>query len=541
MTRWLRALGVAPRPFRGLLRTFLLIDLRAQHYSDATGVGEQAVIPPLYWVIGQFLTVSGLTTAALFGRVDADFFAAANLAVLALGVFSAMVVEFHEAAMDPADGPVLAWRPVPRRTYAAARMANVGLYVGGMILLQTIFPAIVGAAQRDAGPTWLLLYVAASVAVGATSAALVVLLHAARPLGRALDGLRTGFAWIQIIGVMVLFYGGQLMLRNGTGSLEWFAAHPPPWFVLLPTTTLGQAVASASVGEAGALVIAAAVGIAAVTGVVATLQLALAWARLGSASAGRSRVVVGTLVGTLGAGWIRLVTGTRTQAAGLWLFRAALLRDPEFRSRSLPALATGGAAAVLGLMTAQFADPFGPAASADVVLPLAAVVLLAAASPSLLYNTLFSRDFAAAWRLRSAPYPADLVEGMRRGVVLLVLLPATVALGVAAQVSWREPTHAAGFALGTWLVILLCSKLAAGAVFVDVPLSRPASRGGALGPIALPSAGIGAVASTIVGIAWLVRGERLALGGVVLALLVANAAVGRSTARTLTHRLGVRR
>ena len=520
------------RPFRGLLRTFVLMDLRAQHYSQATGVTAGALIPPLYWVIGQFLTLSALTTAALFGRVDAGFFAAANLALLALGVFSAMVVEFHEAALDPADASVLAWRPIPSRTYAAARMANVGMYVGGMILLQTIFPAIVGAAQRDAGLSWGLLYPIASLSVGATAAGLVVLLHAARPLGRALDDLRTGFAWVQIVGIMVVFYGGQLMLRNGTGSLEWFAAHPPRWFALLPTTLLADAVASASWAP-----ITAGVGVAALIVATATLQLASAWADLASVTAGRAREVAGRLAGTLATGWIGSLTGSRPQAVGLWLFRTALLRDSELRSRSLPALATGGATAVLGVLTAQFADPFAAEATTDVVLPLATVVLLAASSPSLLYNTLFSRDHAASWRLRAAPDPAELVEGVRRGVVLLVLLPATLALGIAAQVAWRAPTHAAGFALGTWLVIQLCSKVAAANVFRDVPLSRPAARGGALGPIAILSAGIGAIASTVVGIAWLVRGEPIALAATLLVLFLADRIVGRHAMTAIRRNL----
>ena len=510
------------RPFRGLLRTFLLMDLRAQHYSQATGVGATAVIPPLYWVIGQFLTLSALTTAALFGRVDATFFAAANLAVLALGVFSAMVVEFHEAALDPADATVLAWRPIPQRTYARARMANVGLYVSGMIVLQTIFPAIVGVAQRDASWSWLLLYPLASLAVGVTAAALVVLMHAARGLGRALDDLRTGFAWVQIVGIMVVFYGGQLMLRNGTGSLEWFAAHPPRWFTLLPTTLLGEAVASA-----GLPILGAGLAIAAVSATLATLQLARAWADLGKHAGGDTRTVGGRLAGTLASGWIGAVTSSRGQAAGLWLFRTVLLRDAELRSRSLPALATGGAAAVLGVLTQQFANPFTAGPTADVVLPLATVVLIAAASPSLLYNSLFSRDHAAAWRLRAAPEPAELAEGVRRGVVLLVLLPATVALTVACQVTWRAPGHALAFGVGTWLIVALCSRIAAANVFVDVPLSRPAARGSALGPIALLSAGVGAVASTVVGAAWLVRESLPGLVGVAVALVVANVIADR--------------
>ena len=528
------------RPLRGLVRTFLLMDLRAQHYSQATGVGAGALIPPLYWVIGQFLTLSALTTAALFGRVDAEFFAAANLGVLALGVFSAMVVEFHEAALDPADASVLAWRPIPRRTYALARMTNVGVYVGGMILLQTIFPAIVGAAQRDVGMGWLPLYALAALAVGGTAAALVVLLHALRPLSRALDDLRTGFAWVQIVGIMVVFYGGQLMLRNGTGSLEWFAAHPPAWFSLMPTTPLGGAIASASRGGPGLGLVAAALGVGVLTVGVATAQLGRAWADLGRLGSDTARTVGGRLAGTLGSGWIGALTGSRGQAAGLWLFRTALLRDSELRSRSLPALGTGAAAAALGVLTDQFADPFVAGASADVVLPLAAIVLLAAASPSLLYNTLFSRDHAAAWRLRAAPSPAELAEGVRKGVALLVLLPATLAVGIAAQVAWRAPLHAAGFALGTWLVVSLCSKVAAANVFTDVPLSRPAARGGALGPIAVLTAGIGAVASTIVGLLWLARGTPALLGAAVGALVIADVIAGRMARHRMARILGRR-
>jgi len=98
------------------------LEMRSSHYGKATGSDHRAVIPPLYWVIGQFLTTSALLSLLLFARVDAWFFAFASLSSTILLLFSALVVEFHEVALDPDDVDVVGHRPIFPRTYAVARL-----------------------------------------------------------------------------------------------------------------------------------------------------------------------------------------------------------------------------------------------------------------------------------------------------------------------------------------------------------------------------------------------------------------------------------
>lgn len=519
-------MSVQPRAARALLRSLLLMDLRAQHYGDATGAKAGALFPPLYWVFGQFLTTSLLTSLVLFTRVDAGFFAGANLLVALVSLFSAVVVELHEVVDDPSDRLVLGARPVTPATHAAARGGNLLAYVLLLWAATTVFPAIVGAAQLDAGPLWAPLYALLSLCVCLVATGAVVLLHLGFGAGPLLDGLRTGLAWVQIVGVMVGFYGGQLMLRNGTGSVEWFAAHPPPWFEALPSTALGDAVAAGSWGAWPVpLGFALLAGGGAAVG--SGLLLVRAWGLRRERAVTRPTAAQGTARASLADGWTGRLTRSRAEAVGFWMFRALLLRDAELRSRSLPALAAGGAVVALGLLSDQFGDPLDPSTPlTDRVLPVAAVPLLAGAVPLLLRNALYSRDHAAGWRLAQANHAA-LGEGVRKAATLLVLLPAVLGLGLAAQVAWRHPLHAVAWTLLTWAAVVLGGKLVRPAALPGPPFSRPAARGGAMGPVMVLVAGVGTLAGALAGAASLLSPWPLAVGGLVGAALLAAAGVRR--------------
>ena len=59
----LRLLGVEPRAFLALVRAFILMDLRGQHYAAATASRAMYMLSPLFIVVGQLLTASALLTA----------------------------------------------------------------------------------------------------------------------------------------------------------------------------------------------------------------------------------------------------------------------------------------------------------------------------------------------------------------------------------------------------------------------------------------------------------------------------------------------
>ncbi|MCO5167528.1 MAG: hypothetical protein M9894_14370 [Planctomycetes bacterium] len=498
LDRALAAADVRPRPFRALLRALLVMDLRGNHFSRATGVGPRDVVSPLVIVLGQFFAASLFLCAVLFARADAAFFAAAGLTLAAVLTATAVVVEFNEVALEPGDGLIVGHRPVPPRTYAAARLANLLAYVALMGGALTVFPAIVGAAQRDAGPLWLPCYALASAAVCAVTASLVLLAYTGLGAARALEPAKDVLAWTQIALLALFFFGGQLMLRQGQGGVELLAARPPEWFGWLPTWWLGAWVARAADAPGPRELAAAAgvVGVAAVAAWAALARLAAAYEGVHAAGPALARTshpppaVPGTLRGRLGAalGWSRDV------AAGHGLAARLLARDGDLKARAWPALGLPVTALALAVLTDQCGDPYVHGGAA-VVLPIAFVALLAAAVPSVVGAFRFTRDPAAALLVAASPVPrARLVLGVRRLVALRVFLPVVAAAAVGLAVHWRAPLHAALHAAVAWAAVDATARLSAARLLGDLPLSRPATRGASLGgEVALLAAAGGAL------------------------------------------------
>ena len=118
-----------------------------------------------------------LVSLVLFMRVNVAFFALANLSLTLLLVFSALVVEFHEAVLDPADTDILGHRPIHAKTYAAARGSTLIAYVLLMTGCLSIFPSVLGAGLRDSSLLFAVAYPVAAALTGMAAAAIVVLLY----------------------------------------------------------------------------------------------------------------------------------------------------------------------------------------------------------------------------------------------------------------------------------------------------------------------------------------------------------------------------
>jgi hypothetical protein len=496
------------RPFRALLGAFLRIDLRAQHYADATGSKPQDLVPPLYWVFGQFLAISCLLTALLFGRVSAWFFAAAHLVVTVLLIASALVVEIDEAIFDPKDQEVLAHRPIPARTYAAARLTNLLAYVALMTVALGVFPSIVGTALRDSNHLFAPAYLFAEIVVTASTAALIVLLRTLS--SPRLDALRPLMAWIQIVAIVALFYGGQLVLRNGDGQLELFAANPPEWFVQFPTSRLARSVVGFVQAESvrvSATAIGISVGVAASLVGAAVFRLSATYRALGMSRATRSAAIGTTMDAPLGrvAG---LFTRSRIEAASFLFTARMFLRDPDLRLRLFPALSLPVAALVLGVATDQCGDPFVVKHSA-VILPLTLPAVTAGAMPQVLYALRFTRHADASWLFDTLPASRNAVRrGTEAAVTALVVMPfATVVFAVLAYV-WNSPLHALAHAV--FMTILCATTLRfTAASALDMPFSRSPSRGTMSGMIVVLSSVVTGATSLATGILYAASGHEL--------------------------------
>jgi hypothetical protein len=495
----LRRLGIDPRGWAALTRALVLMDLRGPHYARATAHQPHYLVSPLFWVVGQCLTLSAATSLLLFARVDVFFYAFVGLAQSMLILAAAVLVEFREVVLDPRDLDMLGHRPLAPRTYAAARFTNLLFYFGLLYPALNLFPLVVGAGLRDAGPWYAPAYLAASLAGNLAVLAAAVLLLSFAGASPRLEGLREALAWAQILLLLVVFYGGQLMLRDGTHALQMWGAYPPDWVRYLPPAWLASFVEQAAAAPsartlaAGGLLLGVALAAAALT----VARLSWVYRRMQPlALAGRAApMAAGRVGGLAGAGW--LARGTE-ERIGYWMCRTFLGRDANLAMRCLLAFNLAAAAAVLGLATGQFANPGREQDPSRVLLPVLTVYLIALAAPVVVYNLTSCKDSAGGWVLRAAPLarPAGVARGACKAIMLWLVTPVCVAFGVAAGWHWRDPVAGllhAGLAWAlSWPAALAGLWLLAG----GLPFSLPPVRGGTLGMPPVPMTALGAVATT---------------------------------------------
>lgn len=532
------------RALKALLGAFLRMELRNQAYAAATGAKPAEALPPLFWVLGQFLATSMLTSLTLFLRVPADFFAAASLGVTTVLLGSALIVEFHEVAFQPDDAQVLGHRPLPLGTYAKARLLNLLAYVALFALATAVFPGVLGAALFDSGPHFTWAFVAANLAVSLGVAALVVGAFAAFGAGW-MTRVRGLLAWVQIAAILVAFYGAQMLLRRADGSLEVFALRPPDWLWVTPWGALGAGVAAAGAGRLSAAVLPLSAGLVGGAALVAVAAAALgrSWRGLRSGAEVSVAAVehVGVAGGTVRVGWAARLTQSRSEAAGFFLTRTLLARDGDARLRALPALGMPISALALGVLSDQLGDPFA-ARGGGVVLSLTVSVLLAGAVPALLAAVVAGKDEGAAALFWTAPLASlePVVRGAAKAALLRFVGPVLLAFGAAVAWWWRAPVHAALEVLFALLLVLHAWAMAQPKLLDQVPFSGRAVRGASLGPVALLGAVCTAFGMGVAAIRY-AAGPSFAAQAAVLAVLGAAYLPHRLVARRQTAQALARR
>ncbi len=207
-------MGVEPAKFVALVRAMLVMDLRNQAYTRATATKPSHWITPLFWVVGQCLTVSAVTSLVFFMRVDCFFYALTGLVTSMLVLAATVVVEYQEIVLDPRDLELIGTRPVTPATYVAARFANLLFYLVLMFVALNLFPMILGAALRDASVYYAPAYLLAALAGNAIVVAVVIGVLSFGSGTQSLKSLKEFLAWTQIVLILVAGYGAQLMFRD---------------------------------------------------------------------------------------------------------------------------------------------------------------------------------------------------------------------------------------------------------------------------------------------------------------------------------------
>lgn len=488
MNQFLEAQGIDPRQYIALVKAFLTSDMRGLHYTKATGTQAKHVISPLFFVVGQCLTLSAIASLVLFMRVEVFFFSFVNLSLGMIVIATTVLVEFQEVVLNPRDLEILGPRPIAPRTYAAARFTNMLFYVVLMFLALTIQPAIVGMGLRDTGLGYGPAYLVAAFTGSSATVCLVILSLAAIGNSETLEGWKTIFAWTQIVLILVAGYGAQMMFRDKLSRFELWGAFPPDWIIYLPSTWLARFVEQASVAPTqatfligGLLLLFSAICLCTTVAVVGRLYKTMQPLTVTIRNRPMGEAHIGGLAFGLGH---RLGKGPE-ERAGFWLCGRLLWRDGNLRMRSLLPFSMPLAVTVLGIFTHQFANPMREHDPALVTLPILAVYLIGLGVPHMIYNLTFNEDHHAAWLLRCAPMlnPVGLGLGVCKALMFWVITPTCICLaGVAAWV-WQDPWAALLHAVLAWTFAWEMALAALWLAVPDLPFSCPPDRGGSSGPV----------------------------------------------------------
>lgn len=410
------AVGVDFAQWRALTRAYLLMDMRraggAHRRGARSGFGA--------WPFTGLLIVTALTgavLAALSAALEDAFTAAVILTTyVALNTALLLFLDFTGIVVSPDDYGVLGPRPIDSRTYFAARLASLLVYVLLMTFVLAALPAVAIAWAHGAGlPGFaatvvaaLLCSACATVIVIAAYAALLTVVHPRR-LSRALSYLQL-FSMMLFLGGYGLVLGALEDARVREFSLAgagWIWLDPAAWFAAFVPIAAGAA------GRAEILAGGAALAVTAACVPLAAGRLSLGYAeRLAELSAAPEPAARRRSA--------RLPGFSRGEAhAVALLIRAQFRYDNRFRLAILSIVPLTAFYLFLGLDEGALADPFSDAYEGSPGPLYFTLVFL----PMTLHTSLHtSESWRAAWVFFATPAdPARLIVAAKNFVATFFL------------------------------------------------------------------------------------------------------------------------
>jgi hypothetical protein len=247
--RALAKLGIDPLQWRMLALTYVRMDVRSAGGATRRHARGRAGASPLIGLA--IVSLIGSVAFALIAVVAPDPLLSASLLTTyaAANTMVLLLVDFTGVVISPDDYGILGARPVDSRTYFAARLAAVFVYVGTIGVVTGLLPAIVYAVRF--GPVAGIATVVAvllcdlSVAVLVITAYVVVVqwVHPAR--------LRRALGYLQLAAGMS-FYGTYYLATVGfrAAFFDRFHFEGAPWLWSVPSTWFA-AIVAVGAGRAG--------------------------------------------------------------------------------------------------------------------------------------------------------------------------------------------------------------------------------------------------------------------------------------------------
>ena len=147
--RALTALGIDPAQWRALARTYVRLDFRSAGGAMRQGSAGRRGGSPL----AGLLIISGIGSfafASIAAALSDPLMSASLLTTYAAATtMMLLLVDFTGVVVSPDDYGILGHRPVGSRTYFAARLAAIAVYVGAISIVIALLPAVVYSVKLN--------------------------------------------------------------------------------------------------------------------------------------------------------------------------------------------------------------------------------------------------------------------------------------------------------------------------------------------------------------------------------------------------------
>lgn len=434
----LTSLGIDERQWRALVRTSWRNLWRTKSsmgvhagWRKYRGVAAGLV---MYAVAGVLLAVVSATAPS------AGTAAFVLLCFLLVYLSSLVLLEFGSSIVSPDDILILAPRPVSSRTYFAARLAIILVFVSiyGVALGG---PATVTFLMRF-GPVAAIAWIIAFLAEGTFAALAMVLIYTLALRYAPASRIRTVVGFVQMI-LSLAIYGGFTILSKQMPVLfaiaenrpSWFVVLPPSWYASIVSLAAGEGLVPHIVWAAAAVLAIAALGLF-VNGKIA-LDYVESAAGVAVAPTGKARRTHGRVPRL-----IRVLRQPEARAIALLIFRQ-FRHDTKFKMAVLSIIPLTVLYVILGLQQGEtITDPFltdaGKEFSGPLLLYFAAIIF-----PTILKEEISRSDaYQSSWVFFASPLRrGELVVAMRRVITSLFLTPYMIFLGLIFLYFFRNIGH----------------------------------------------------------------------------------------------------
>jgi hypothetical protein len=526
--RIVEALGVDYGQWRALVGAALKIDFRT---AARTRSGSHRDIKTAGALVGQllFYSVMGGMIAVLVWSAR-DLFVAAVIAVtyVMFMVGTIALLDHNSALASPDDYLILGSRPVSSRTYFAARIANVLVYVLAVTTAFSYLPLVSFAARHG-------LRVGAGAAIGvfggsiATALTMVVIYASVvRAVGPA--RLKRLLSYVQMMASFVVYGGffavaqlaGEQMLALTIDKRPWMAVLPPVWFASIIELAGGR--------QSLLEILPVAIGIAVIVGLVWSLRgrISLDYsAQLGAiVSATAAPPPRPTVAGR--ALWFR---SGEARATAL-LIRAQFRNDIRFRMGVLAILPLTVVYLLMAVKDGDLGDPFVRPRGPGFGFVTMAIMMFPA---MLRVNLVRSDAYRASWIFFATPVDRPrIVRASKDLLVVTFLLPYLLLVG--AVLAWFSPrlSHVAVHLL----MVGLLSHFVLQVVILtepELPFSKPPTKGASSTRVFFVMFVVGTSAAVLPALAPVIYGSTTAIVVTIAALIGGSVLLDRAT-RLRIHR-----